>query len=72
MELRIIFMIISTFSGSAAPQNPASVQAQRGPGPAADSGQGGRTRSLELRLQAAGGDCRPNLGPALLKTLRRK
>lgn len=27
MELRIIFMIISTFSGSAARQNPASVQA---------------------------------------------
>lgn len=33
MELRIIFMIISTFSGSAVRQNPASVQAERGPRP---------------------------------------
>lgn len=41
------------------------------PSSTANSGQGSRTRSLELLLQAAG-DCRPNLGPALLKTLRRK
>lgn len=68
MELRIIFMIISTFSGSAARQNPASVQAQGGPGPRR---LGAGRRGPELLPQAAG-DRRPNLGPALLKTLRRK
>lgn len=65
MELRIIFMIISTFSGSAALQNPPLFSLSEA-WSTAGSGQ-----DPELLLQAAG-DCRPNLGPALLKTLRRK